>query len=125
MTEEVIVTGGAGFIGANVVNYLVNKGLNVHVFDNLSTGNIKNLPLDKIKFYNIDFMNLDIEGHELKVLETLDFNKINIKYLCIEMIEHNEVSVLNNEKIKDLLSQNNFKLIKNFDFNYIYKKENQ
>jgi UDP-glucose 4-epimerase len=54
LTEEVIVTGGAGFIGANVVNYLVNKGFNVHVFDNLSTGNIKNLPLDKIKFYNID-----------------------------------------------------------------------
>lgn len=54
MTEEVIVTGGAGFIGANVVNYLVNMGLNVHVFDNLSTGNIKNLPLDKVKFYNID-----------------------------------------------------------------------
>ena len=44
---------------------------------------------------------------------------------CIEMIEHNEGSVLNNKKIKDLLSQNNFKLIKNFDFNYIYKKENQ
>ncbi len=41
------------------------------------------------------------------------------------MIEHNEESVLNNEKIKDLLSQNNFKLIKNFDFNYIYKRENQ
>ena len=41
------------------------------------------------------------------------------------MIEHNEESVLNNKKIKDLLSQNNFKLIKKFDFNYIYKKENQ
>ena len=54
MTEEVIVTGGAGFIGANVVNCLVNKGFDVHVFDNLSTGNIKNLPLDKVKFYNID-----------------------------------------------------------------------
>ena len=30
------------------------KGFNVHVFDNLSTGNLENLPLDKIKFYNID-----------------------------------------------------------------------
>ena len=54
MTEEVIVTGGAGFIGANVVNYLVNKGFNVHVFDNLSTGNIDNIPLNKVKFYNLD-----------------------------------------------------------------------
>jgi len=89
----------------------------------IKTRNLNNI-LDDYKFYNIDFMNLDIEGHELKVLETLDFNKINIKYLCIEMIEHNKESILNNEKIKNLLSRNNFKLIKNFDFNYIYKKEN-
>ena len=89
----------------------------------IKTRNLNNI-LDDYKFYNIDFMNLDIEGHELKVLETLDFNKINLKYLCIEMIEHNRESILNNEKIKDLLSKNNFKLIKNFDFNFIYKKEN-
>ena len=89
----------------------------------IKTSNLNNI-LNDYKFYNIDFMNLDIEGHELKVLETLDFNKINIRYLCIEMIEHNKESILNNKKIKDLLSKNNFKLIKNFDFNFIYKKEN-
>ena len=89
----------------------------------IRTRNLNSI-LDDYKFYNIDFMNLDIEGHELKVLETLDFNKINVKYLCIEMIEHNKESILNNEKIKDLLSQNNFKLLKNFSFNFIYKKEN-
>ena len=54
MTIEAIVTGGAGFIGANIVNALIKKGFKIHVFDNLSTGNIDNLPLDKINFYNID-----------------------------------------------------------------------
>jgi len=54
LTEKVIVTGGAGFIGANLVNSLLKKGLKVYVFDNLSTGNIKNLPLDRIQFYNLD-----------------------------------------------------------------------
>ena len=54
MNSEVIITGGAGFIGANLVKSLINKGLKVHVFDNLSTGNINNLPLDKIEFYNFD-----------------------------------------------------------------------
>ena len=54
MTDEVILTGGAGFIGANIVKTLVSKGIKVNVFDNLSTGNLGNLPLDKINFYNFD-----------------------------------------------------------------------
>ena len=78
--------------------------------------------LDRYKFYNIDFMNLDIEGHELKVLKTINFKKILIRYLCIEMIEHNKRSLENNKEIKDLLDSNNYKLIKNFNYNYIYKK---
>ena len=54
MKNNVIVTGGAGFIGANIVSVLLEQGHNVHVFDNLSTGNIDNLDLEKIKFYKID-----------------------------------------------------------------------
>ena len=57
MKHTVIVTGGAGFIGANIVSSLVNKGFNVHVFDNLSTGNISNLDLNKVNFHNIDLKN--------------------------------------------------------------------
>ena len=57
MNSEVIVTGGAGFIGANIVKSLLDKGYQVYVFDNLSTGNINNLPLDKVKFYNFDLKN--------------------------------------------------------------------
>ena len=77
--------------------------------------------MNEYKFHNIDFMNLDIEGHELKVLQTIDFSKIKIKYLCVEMIEHNEASIENNRKIKDLLNLNSFILIKDFDYNYIFK----
>lgn len=54
MKKRVIVTGGAGFIGANIVLSLLDKGFEVHVFDNLSTGNIKNLPIKKIHFYELD-----------------------------------------------------------------------
>ena len=78
--------------------------------------------LEKHKFYSIDFMNLDIEGHEFKVLKTIDFKKIKIKYLCIEMINHNKKSIENSKKIKSLLKKNNYTLIKNIKFNFIYKK---
>lgn len=37
------VTGGAGFIGSNLVDRLLADGHHVHVFDNLSTGLLENL----------------------------------------------------------------------------------
>ncbi|GAB6930271.1 NAD-dependent epimerase/dehydratase family protein [Paenibacillus sp. JCM 10914] len=35
---KMVVTGGAGFIGSHLVNGLINQGYEVHVIDNLTTG---------------------------------------------------------------------------------------
>ena len=67
-------------------------------------------------------MNIDIEGHEVNVLKKLNFDKFSIKLLCVEMINHNETSKINNKEIDDLLKKNNYKLIEKFDFNFIYEK---
>ena len=42
--KKVLVTGGAGFIGGNLVKELIKLNKNVIVFDNLSTGKEENLP---------------------------------------------------------------------------------
>ena len=42
----VLVTGGAGFIGSNLVDKLLSLGYYVRVLDNLATGDIRYLPLD-------------------------------------------------------------------------------
>ncbi len=55
---NILVTGGAGYIGSHMVYALLDKGFNVHVIDNLSTGNVSILPS------NIGFTECDIQNTE-------------------------------------------------------------
>jgi nucleoside-diphosphate-sugar epimerase len=67
-----LVTGGAGFIGSNIVKKLLENGESVRVLDNLSTGKIENIKpfLDKIEFINGDFTDLEIAK---KAVEGVDY----------------------------------------------------
>ncbi len=40
---DVLVTGGAGFIGSHLVEVLISKGYRVSVLDNLEEGRLENL----------------------------------------------------------------------------------
>ena len=51
--QKVIVTGGAGFIGSNLVDRLIEQGIEVIVLDNLSTGKKENIN-SKAKFIRCD-----------------------------------------------------------------------
>jgi UDP-glucose 4-epimerase len=52
------VTGGAGFIGSNLVDELLTRGDGVHVVDNLSTGKLANL--DRALAGGAEFHELDV-----------------------------------------------------------------
>jgi UDP-glucose 4-epimerase len=56
--RQFLVTGGAGFIGSNIVEALVARGDRVRVIDNLSTGKTANLaPLgDRVEFIQADLI---------------------------------------------------------------------
>lgn len=58
---KVLVTGGAGFIGTNLIEKLVDKKYEITVIDNLSYGDINNLEgfKDKINFIQHDVCDYD------------------------------------------------------------------
>ena len=48
-----IVTGGAGFIGSNLVDLLIKEGHDVHVIDNFSSGKKENCN-EQAKYFELD-----------------------------------------------------------------------
>ena len=71
---KVVVTGGAGFIGSNLVDELVKKKYKVIVLDNFSTGRLSNLSHHSKK--NVRIIKVDIS-----VNKKLDRYFKNVKYV--------------------------------------------
>lgn len=64
---RILVTGGAGFIGSNLVDTLLREGHTVTVVDNLSTGKFENLynVKDAARENRFSFLHLDIRDDSL------------------------------------------------------------
>ena len=60
MTSRVLLTGGAGFIGSQIADRLIEAGYDVAIVDNLSTGRLRNLN-PKARFYNADLRSSQVE----------------------------------------------------------------
>ena len=76
---KILVTGGAGFIGSNLVDALIDKGHEVLVVDNLSTGSKDNIN-NKANFFEVDIsINEKIKDIIEKELEvSLDCDMIEL-----------------------------------------------
>lgn len=72
MRKTYLVTGGAGFIGSNIVDELVRRGQRVRVIDNFIAGRRENLKqvLDKIELVKGDIRDL---GLMIKVTKGADY----------------------------------------------------
>jgi dTDP-glucose 4,6-dehydratase len=68
--KTALVTGGAGFIGSHLCDYLLNKGFKVICMDNLITGSLRNI--EHINTGDFDFINHDITD-EIKIDCGIDY----------------------------------------------------
>ena len=91
------VTGGAGFIGSNLVKNLVERGNEIIVIDNLNTGKKKNVKknLKKINFFEVDIRdfstiedimkNVDGIFHEAALASVQDSFRIPDKFFDVNV----------------------------------------
>ena len=69
--KSVLVTGGSGFIGSHLCEFLLGKGYKVMAMDNLVTGDIKNIEHLRNN-RNLSFIRHDVSKH-IAVNENLDY----------------------------------------------------
>ena len=73
---------------------------------------------DKYKNTKIDFLNIDVEGADLEVLEGLSFDKFKPELICLE-IHDKEVK---KSEIYNFLINKNYELIWSGIFSHIFKR---
>ena len=96
--KNILITGGAGYIGSHVVNLLIDKGYKVTVIDNLVTGN-SNL-INK----NADFYKTDI-ADEVKVNDILQNKEF-------DMVMHFAGLIRVDESVKEPEKYNEYNYLK-------------
>jgi len=74
--------------------------------------------LEKFNYSDIDFLSVDTEGSELKILQAIDFNRFHFSIICVE-------NPYNEKGFENLLNANGFELCKilSCDYLFINKKD--
>ena len=83
-----------------------------------------NTILDKYEVKIVDYLNIDAEGNDFKVISTFNFKKFNPILVSIEFNDYNLNNLINSD-INILMEKNNYQLISKFGVTCFYvQKEN-
>lgn len=93
---NILVTGGAGFIGSHLVDHLLEEGYAVKVIDNLSNGSLENLKT-AILYPDFTFIEGDILDRHLcsKVIQGIDY----VFHLACLGVRHSIHSPFENHRV--------------------------
>ena len=110
-----IVTGGAGFIGNNIVKKLVARGDDVTVIDNLNTGKEENLKsvIDKITFLKDSILNRELLEKQSQNIDGIFHQAAlaSVQDSFSKLDEYHNVNVNGTENILKLAKKNDFRVV--------------
>ena len=110
-----VVSGGAGFIGSNIVKLLVKNGHEVEIIDNLHTGKKDNI---KEVFERIDFHQIDIRNKDdlMKIIQNCDgvFHQAALTAVPESFEkpqEYHDVNVIGTKNIFEIAKKQNIRVV--------------
>ena len=83
-----LVTGGAGFIGSNLVDRLIDEGHEVVIIDDMSTGKDDNVN-PKAEFWKLDISDVDEDWEEAEAIVAgeSDVRTLQIAHQILDQIK--------------------------------------
>ena len=112
---NLIVTGGAGFIGSHLTKYLIKKGHNVRVIDSLRRGNFDNLReiKDQIDFQEIDILDYEKMRNVVKNADGIFHQAAlgSVPQSFKEPEEYHRVNAIGTENVLKLAKEFGFKVV--------------
>jgi len=112
---NLIVTGGAGFIGSHLTKYLIKKGHNVSVIDSLRRGSFDNLReiKDQIDFQEIDILDYEKMKNVVKNADGIFHQAAlgSVPQSFKEPEEYHRVNAIGTENVLKLAKEFGFKVV--------------
>lgn len=101
---DILVNGAVSGIKKHMEQSFIEGWHKKSIVRKIKTKKLSNIFNEKNISY-IDFFSLDVEGGELDVLKTINWQNINIYLICIELDNHNPEK---NKKCRQILLDNGF-----------------
>ena len=113
MVQKILITGGAGFIGSHLADKLIEKGYEVIIIDNLSTGSKSNLN-KKAKFYEADICDKKVSDIFLKEKPEIVFHfaaQIDVRKSVESPLEDAKTNILGGLNVLENCKKFNIKKV--------------
>ena len=65
----------------------------------------------------VDYLSLDVEGAELKVLRTIPFSEVDIRVMSVEVLH------VDKREVKKLMAKNGYKVLRDLKNDVIFYKK--
>jgi FkbM family methyltransferase len=143
-SKDINVNSGVGYKTTNeVADFYVMSARTLNTFSKeeaermSESGNYKIDEIKQVELINInevfskyfngnmpDFFSLDVEGYDVKILESIDFLKYSPKIVCVETISFTEDRIIKKQQaIADLMTNNGYLVYADTAINSIFVKK--